>query len=195
MNRLRNQVRLFVEHGHEDNLEVSGFNLQHEAAFVENGSGHRVSFVVGDHPEERDPMRPGTPAFLPETLDAGYLADSEGEVGDFPSSQPASPSPSPKPLPSLPHPVRDLLPSEFWDDDAPVESSSGQLPKLFAPVPLRPFGGVYGNAELLLAGYTSDSERPTSLPVDSSFSEIPKKFLERRVAHWQAAMARESRGI
>ncbi|KAG8166089.1 hypothetical protein KVR01_004641 [Diaporthe batatas] len=120
--------------------------------------GHgKVSFTIEKHPEDRDPMRPGTPGSNPIRVD-GYFADDEDESPAALtrrktrcSGRPSCPAPAPEmtePLQSPGYVLRALKSSEIWDEDAPAE------PVLHAPTPLRPVREL----DLLLAGHDSTTE-------------------------------------
>lgn len=154
-----------VEHEDEESevsdcVSQSGLNSMMEASW-----GNSVSFSGDYHPEDRQPIRRGTPTALPTDAN-GYLADDEGETPRaLRRKTRGSPSPSnvscltlllPTPSP-LQSPVlfpRPLKPSEVWDE-APAEP-------IYAPVPLRPLI----KPELLLVGYFEEpntSSDPTFL--------------------------------
>lgn len=120
--------------------------------------GHgKVSFTVENHPEDRDPIRPGTPGPNPIIRPDDYFADDEEESpGALTrrtrcSRKPSCPVPAPPvlvPLQSPTYVLRALKSSEIWDEDAPAE------PVLRAPAPLRPLREL----DLLLAGHNSTAE-------------------------------------
>lgn len=142
-----------------EEYEVSDIISQESASTVEAVWGRNVSFSNANHPENRDPVRPGTP-FVLLINSNGYLTDDEGEAPYVSRRETRSSASSNMPLPSLtPTPellqspvpsLRSLNPSEVWDDQMPVG------PILYAPVPLRPLI----KPELLLVGY--EEPRPES---------------------------------
>lgn len=114
----------------------------------------QVHFTVENYPEDRDPIRPGTPGL---SLD-DYLADDEQESagasrrktarysGRLPLTVPSSAML--EPLQSPIYVLRALKPSEFWDEYTPAE------PVLHAPAPLRPLREL----ESLIARYNGMTE-------------------------------------
>lgn len=157
--RLKLAAKLQRAEDGEEQYEVSDIISQESASTVEAVWGRNVSFSNANHPENRDPVRPGTPFVLLINTN-GYLTDDEGEAPHVSRSEtrnsasynmsPPSLTPNPEllhsPVPSL----RSLNPSEVWDDEMPVG------PILYAPVPLRPLI----KPELLLVGY--EEPRPES---------------------------------
>ncbi|KAI7779850.1 hypothetical protein LA080_000264 [Diaporthe eres] len=141
-----------VEH-EDEGSEVSDCVSQSGPNSMEASWGNSVSFSGDYHPQDRQPMRHGTPAALPTDAN-GYLADDEGETTRAlrrKTRGSASPSnvscltlllPTPSPLQSPALSPRPLKPSEVWDEEAPGEP-------IYAPVPLRPLI----KPELLLVGY------------------------------------------
>lgn len=171
----RLQLAAGVRGAEEDmeHMELSDCHSQNEStSMVEASWAKSVSFAGGYHPEDRDPMRCGTPAALRTDI-CGYLADDESEapralrVNTQYSRSPDvslphlnTPAPTPELLQSPVYPLRALNPSEVWEEEAIA------APILYAPVPLRPLI----NPEILLLGYYEESllgQDPTS----SSFAE------------------------
>lgn len=164
------------------------------ASSMETVCGNSVSFPAGYHPEARDPMRRGTPAF-PPVID--YDADDESEEDPgSPSGVPPpclTPTPGPSdvfmpclaptpslsdvscltPTPELLHspeyPLRALDPSEIWDEEAPAE------PILYAPVPQRPFR----EPELLLLNYHEKPDEDTASDTAVSPDLVRQERLDR----------------
>lgn len=175
----------------ENELELISQNKS--ASAMETGFGNSVSFSAGSHPEARDPIRRGTPAFLP-VIDYDADDESEEDYGS-PSGVPLprlTPTPEPSdvfmpclaPTPGLsdvscltPTPellqspeysLRALNPSEVWDEEAPVE------PILYAPVPQRPFI----EPELLLLNY---HEKPDGADNTSGTAISPDVVRQERL--------------
>lgn len=120
----------------------------------QNASGNRVTFTARNHPENRKPLRSGTPTVLPILCD-GYLADDERDPptssrrktrrsgsSTVPLRHLALPPPMLEPLRSPVYILRALKTSEIWNEEV-------SEPILHAPMPLRPLR----EPELLLAGY------------------------------------------
>lgn len=168
-----------VEHDDEVS-EVSDCVSQSESASLEASRGNSISFSSGYHPENRGPMRCGTPAPAPLSTDAdGYLADDETEMPRALRRQSRCSSissnvsrltpllPTPSPLQSPVHFPRPLKPSEVWDEEAPVEP-------IHAPVPLRPLI----KPELLLVGYYEEPHNGS----DSTFSKtLAQRTMDQRL--------------
>lgn len=141
-----------VEH-EDEGSEVSDCVSQSVPNSMEASWGNSVSFSGDCHPQDRQPMRRGTPTALPTDAN-GYLADDEGETPralrreahGSPSPSNVScltlPLPTPSPLQSPILSPRPLKPSEVCDEEALAEP-------IYAPVPLRPLI----KPELLLVGY------------------------------------------
>lgn len=176
----------------EDELQLISQNKP--ASAMETGCGNNVSFSAGYHPEARDPIRRGTPAF-PPVID--YDADDESEEefsGSLsgvtlprltPTPEPSDVfiacldptpglsdvsclTPTPELLESPEYSLRALNPSEVWDEEAPVE------PILYAPVPQRPFR----EPELLLLGY---HEKPYGTDTASNTAVSPDVVRQERL--------------
>lgn len=146
---------------------------QESASTVEAVWGKNVSFSNGDHPEYRNPIRPGTP-FVQLINSNGNLTDDEWETPRVSrtetrssvSSKVSSPilTPTPELLQSPVPSLRSLNPSEVWDDEAPVG------PILYHPVPLRPLI----KPEMLLVGYQEPRPESPTARINAFHDELKK---------------------
>lgn len=173
--RLQLAAGLRCTEGDEREFEVSNIiSPNGSTSTVEAVWGRNVFFSNGDHPENRNPVRPGTP-FIQLINPNGNLTDDEGEAPRVSrtetrssvSSKVSSPvlTPTPELLQSPVPSLRSLNPSEVWDEEVPVG------PILYAPVPLRPLI----KPELLLVGY--EEPRPEShIDRMNAFRDELKRF-------------------
>lgn len=173
--RLQLAAELQCTEDDEEKFEVSNIiSSNGSASTVEAVWGKNVSFSNGNPPENRDPVRPGTP-FVQLINSNRSLMDDEGEAPrvsrtetrSYVSSNVSSLVLTPtselrqSPVPCL----RSLNPSEFCDDEMPVG------PILYAPVPLRPLI----KPELLLLGY--EEPRPErTIDMITAFNDELKRF-------------------
>lgn len=160
MARLQDQVRLFVA---QDENEVSSSGFQSKGEPV-----NKVSFSGVDHPEERDLVRPGTPAVLQAILDNDSV--------DPGVLYPASSRPTPDQSQSPPHFVRELLPSEVWE-----EADMPRWPIVFSPVPRRPLRSVAHLLMNYVEQAVSDDELFVSPLSDADLSDFSEDIVGRRM--------------